>query len=203
MKENLKSAVEQKMAIAWMQERVKRIAQRGQKHLEIYDKWDKQKEPIMMIGKAFQDYYPDDYAHCYGCGRLNEGGLQLKSHWDGEESVCHFTPESYHTGGFTWSVYGGLIGSLMDCHAAATAAAARLREDGFSLGDQSLSRFVTASLKVDFLRPTPMGKVLELRGRVKEIKVRKVIVVITLSAEGKVCAQGEAVMVQLPESRAT
>jgi hypothetical protein len=38
MKENLKSALEQKMAIAWMQERVKRIAQRGQKHLEIYDK---------------------------------------------------------------------------------------------------------------------------------------------------------------------
>ena len=90
----------------------------------------------------------------------------------------------------------------MDCHAAATAALARLREDGFSLGDQSLSRFVTASLKVDFLRPTPMGKVLELRGRVKEIKVRKATVVITLSAEGKVCAQGEAVMVQLPESRA-
>jgi acyl-coenzyme A thioesterase PaaI-like protein len=173
----------------------------GQEHLEIYDKPDKQKEPI-MTDKALQDYYPDDYAHCYGCGRLNEGGLQLKSHWDGEESVCHFTPKSYHTGGFPGSVYGGLIGSLMDCHAAATAAAARLREDGFSLGDQSLSRFVTASLKVDFLRPTPMGKVLELRGRVKEIKVRKAIVVITLSAEGKVCAQGEAVMVQLSESRA-
>ncbi len=89
----------------------------------------------------------------------------------------------------------------MDCHAAGTAAAARLREDGFSLGDQPLSRFVTASLKVDFLRPTPMGKVLELRGRVKEIKVRKVIVLITLSAEGNVCARGEAVMVQLEESR--
>ena len=90
----------------------------------------------------------------------------------------------------------------MDCHAAGTAAAARLREDGFSLGDQSLSRFVTASLKVDFLKPTPMGKAVEVRGRVKEIKDTKVIVVITLSVEGKVCAQGEAVMVQLPESRA-
>ena len=155
-----------------------------------------------MADKAFQDYYPDDYAHCYGCGRLNEGGLQLKSYWDGEESVCHFTPHSYHTGGFPKSVYGGLIGSLMDCHAAATAAAARLREDGFALGDRCLSRFVTASLKVDFLKPTPMGKAVEVRGRVKEIKDTKVIVVITLSVEGKVCAQGEAVMVQLPESRA-
>ncbi len=156
-----------------------------------------------MTDRAFQDYYADNYAHCYGCGRLNEGGLQLKSYWDGEESVCHFTPGPHHTGGFPESVYGGLIGSLMDCHAAATAAAARLREDGFSLGDRSLSRFVTASLKVDFLRPTPMGKVLELRGRVKEIKVRKVIVGVTLSAEGEIRAHGEAVMVELPESRAS
>ena len=37
--------------------------------------------------EAFQDYYHDDYSHCYGCGRLNEHGLQIKSYWDGEESV--------------------------------------------------------------------------------------------------------------------
>jgi acyl-coenzyme A thioesterase PaaI-like protein len=155
-----------------------------------------------MTAKGFQDYYPDDYAHCYGCGRLNEDGLQVKSFWDGEESVCHFTPKPYHSGGFPGNVYGGLIGSLIDCHAAATAAAARLREDGFLLGDRPLSRFVTASLKVDFLRPTPMGKTLELRGRVKEIKNRKVVVAVTLFTEGEVCAQGEAIMVQLPGSNA-
>jgi acyl-coenzyme A thioesterase PaaI-like protein len=156
----------------------------------------------MVTDKAFQDCYPDDYAHCYGCGRLNENGLQVKSYWNGEESVCRFTPKPYHTGGFPGHVYGGLIGSLIDCHAAATASAARLREDGFMLGDRPLSRFVTASLKVDFLKPTPMGKVLELRGRIKEIKLRKVIVAVSLSAEGEVCAQGEAVMVQLPGSNA-
>ena len=153
-----------------------------------------------MTDKAFQDCYTDDYAHCYGCGRLNKDGLQLKSYWDGEESVCHFTPAPYHTGGAPGNVYGGLIASLMDCHAAAAASAARLREDGFSLGDQPLSRFVTASLKVDFLRPTPMGIVLELRGKIKEIKNRKVIVTIRLSADGEVRARGEAVMVQLPGS---
>ena len=42
-----------------------------------------------------------------------------------------------------------------------------------------------------------MGKVLELRGRVKEIKERKVIVSVTLSAEGEIRAKGEAVLVQL------
>jgi acyl-CoA thioesterase FadM len=45
-----------------------------------------------------------------------------------------------------------------------------LREEGFSLDDRPLSRFVSASLRVDFLKPTPIGTVLELRGRVKEIK---------------------------------
>ena len=151
-----------------------------------------------MTAKAFQDYYLDEFSHCYGCGRLNEDGWQLKSYWDGEESVCHYTPRPYHTGGYPGNVYGGLISSLIDCHGAATASAARLRADGFSLDDHPLSRFVTASLKVDFLKPTPMGKVLELRGKVREIKERKVTVAITLAAEGEVCARGEVVMVRLP-----
>ncbi|MGA3173957.1 MAG: PaaI family thioesterase [Syntrophorhabdales bacterium] len=153
-----------------------------------------------MTTKAIQEYYPDEVAHCFGCGRLNKEGWQIKSYWDGEESVCHFKPKPYYMGGSPGSVYGGFIASLIDCHGAATASVAKLREDGFTLGDRPLSRFVTASLKVDFLKPTPMGRVLELRGRVKEIKNRKVIVAVTLSAEGGVCAQGEVVMVQLRES---
>jgi len=74
-----------------------------------------------MTNKAFQDYYPDDLSHCYGCGRLNEEGLQIKSYWDGEESVATFTPEPCHMAvpGF---VYGGLLASLIDCHSTGTAA---------------------------------------------------------------------------------
>lgn len=45
-----------------------------------------------------------------------------------------------------------------------------------------------------------MGPVLEVRGRVKEIKGRKVTVSVTLSAEGEIRAKGEVVMVQLPEN---
>ena len=48
------------------------------------------------MGKAFQDYYSDSTSHCYGCGRLNEQGLQIKSTWDGEESVAHYQPRPYH-----------------------------------------------------------------------------------------------------------
>jgi acyl-coenzyme A thioesterase PaaI-like protein len=149
--------------------------------------------------KAFQDYYPDEFAHCYGCGRSNPEGLQIKSYWDGEESVCHYTPKPYYSGGVPGYAYGGLIASLIDCQGAAAASAAKLREEGYSLGERPLSRFVAASLKVDYLKPTPLGTTLELRGRIIEIKGRKVIVSVTLSAEGKVCAKGEEILVQLKD----
>lgn len=60
-------------------------------------------------------------------------------------------------------------------------------------------RFLTASLHVDYLRPTPIDDPLELRGRVKEIKGRKVIIAVDLLAHGEVCARGEIVTVQVPE----
>ena len=149
--------------------------------------------------KAFQDYYSDDFSHCYGCGRLNEHGLKIESYWDGEESVCHFKPKLYHTGGFPGNVYGGIIASLIDCHGAGTASAATYRHQGKELGTQEPIRFVTASLHVDYLSPAPIDATLELRGKVKEIKGRKVIVAITLSVKENVCAIGEVVMVQLPD----
>jgi acyl-coenzyme A thioesterase PaaI-like protein len=63
-------------------------------------------------------------------------------------------------------------------------------------------RFVTGSLKVDYLAPTPQGVTLELRGRAVEIKEKKVVVDITVTADGKVCARGQVVAVRMPESMA-
>ncbi len=151
--------------------------------------------------KAFQDYYPDDYSHCYGCGNLNPDGLRIKSYWQGEESVCRFDPLPHHTGGFPDYVYGGLIASLIDCHSAATASAARCRNAEIELGDAPLPRHVTAALKVDYLKPTPV-ETLTLKSRVLEITNKKVVVETTLSAGGSVRATGEAVMVLIPEREA-
>lgn len=151
-----------------------------------------------MDSKAFQDYYPDQLAHCFGCGRLNEHGHQLKSTWDGEETVAVFTPEPYHTA-IPGYVYGGLIASLIDCHGTGTASAAAYREEGRAMDSEPPLRYVTASLKVDYLKPTPLGVPLEIRGRVEEIKGRKVVVNETVSAEDEVCARGRVVAVQMPE----
>ncbi|MDX9862815.1 MAG: PaaI family thioesterase [Rhodospirillales bacterium] len=154
-----------------------------------------------MNSPAFQDAYPDDLSHCYGCGRLNEHGLQLKSRWDGEETVAVFTPRPYHVAlpGF---VYGGLIASLVDCHGTASAAAAACRAEGRELGSEPPVRFVTAALHVDYLRPTPLGGPLEIRGRIEEIKGRKIVVAATVSAGGQLCARGRVVAVRVPASMA-
>lgn len=152
-----------------------------------------------MTQKAFQDYYPDQLSYCYGCGRLNEHGLQIKSYWDGEEAVCTFQPKPYHTA-IPGYVYGGLIASLIDCHATGTASAAIYRAEGRAMDTEPAVRFVTGSLHVDYLRPTPLDGPLELRAIVKLIKWRKVVIDVTLSAEGQICARGEVVAVRMPEN---
>ena len=151
-----------------------------------------------MNQKAFQDYYPDELSFCYGCGRLNDQGLKLKSYWDGEETVAIFSPRSYHIA-IPGYVYGGLIASIIDCHGTGTAAAATYRAEGREMGGKPPVRFVTASLHVEYMRPTPLGVPLEVRGKIKEIKDRKVVVSATVSAGGEACARGEVIAVRMPE----
>lgn len=149
--------------------------------------------------QAFQDYYPENLAHCYGCGSQNKHGHRIKTFWDGEESVTRFLPEPYHTA-IPGYVYGGLLASLIDCHSTGTAAAAMYRAEGRAMDSLPAFRFVTGSLNVSYLKPTPLGRELEIRGRVREIKGRKVFVDSTLFVDGVACARGEVVAVQMPDN---
>lgn len=148
--------------------------------------------------KAFQDYYPTGFDHCYGCGTSNDQGYHLKSHWDGETTVAYFLPKDYHSGGFPDSVYGGLIASLIDCHGVGTASAAAYRAEKRKMGTTPHLRFVTASLNVDYIKPTPLGTELEMRGIVIEVKDRKITVSVSLFAYGELCAKGHVIAVRLP-----
>jgi len=149
-----------------------------------------------MSETPIQDIYPEDFSHCFGCGRLNEHGHRIKSRVEGDCVVASFEPEPWHLSvpGFT---YGGLIASLIDCHAMATAAAATYRAEDREPGSEPPLRFVTASLKVDYLKPTPIGP-LELSARAREVGSRKVLVDVELSADGTVTARGDVVAVRIP-----
>jgi acyl-coenzyme A thioesterase PaaI-like protein len=146
---------------------------------------------------TLQDLYPDDFAHCYGCGRLNTDGLHVKSEWHDGEAIARFQPAPYHIAlpGF---VYGGLIASLADCHAMATAAGASMAASGLVPGRDPTPRFVTASLQVDFLRPTPVGPELLLRARAVEKGERKVVVEVSVVAGDAECARARVIAVRAP-----
>jgi acyl-coenzyme A thioesterase PaaI-like protein len=152
--------------------------------------------------KAFQDYYPDELAHCFGCGRSNEHGHHLRSFWVGDTAEARFTPEPFHIAVPGW-VNGGLIASLIDCHGTGTAAAAAYRAEGREMDSPPAHRFVTASLRVDYLRPTPLGPELLLRGQVRSVTGRKVVVEISLSVGQLVTARGEVVAVEMPDTMRT
>ncbi len=149
--------------------------------------------------KAIQDYYADDVSFCYGCGRLNEHGLQIKTYWDGDETFTRFRPSPQHIA-IPGYVYGGLLASLIDCHGTGTAAEALYRAQGREMDTDPPIRCLTASLRIDYLRPTPLGIELEVRGRVKDIDGRRVTVSSSLYAGGVECVRGEVVAVQVSES---
>lgn len=148
--------------------------------------------------KAFQEYYPEHLSHCYGCGSLNEHGYRIKTYWDGDESVTHFTPSPFHTA-VPGIVYGGLLASLIDCHSTGTAAAAMYREQGREMDSLPPFRFVTGSLEVRYLKATPLGPELKIRGQVRAIQGRKVTIASTIQANELVTVQGLVVAIELPE----
>ncbi len=151
--------------------------------------------------EAVQDHYPDVIAHCFGCGRLNAEGHHFRTFWEGTESVTRFTPKASHIAipGF---VNGGILAALMDCHGTGTAAIAAYQAEGREPGTLPPHRFVTASLKVDYLKPTPLGPELIARGKATSVQGRKVVVTATIEAAGVVTVRGEIVCVEMPDSMA-
>lgn len=95
------------------------------------------------------------------------------------------------------------VASLIDCHANATASVAAHAANGKKLGEGLLPRYVTASLHVDYLRPTPIEGPLELEGTIKKTTGRKTVVEVTLSVDEELCARGEVISVLAPERFST
>lgn len=150
--------------------------------------------------KAFQDYYSEEFSHCYGCGTSNPSGLKVKSYWldrAANTTISHFTPQEQFTGGFPHNVYGGLIASILDCHGNGTAYAAGHQHFGRAMGTAPHLRYVTANLNLNFHAPTPMGVRLKLLAIIKEVTDRKVVMELQLWANERLTVSGEMVSVLL------
>lgn len=147
---------------------------------------------------AVQDTYPEDFAHCYGCGRHNDKGHHLKTYLSDGGTVTEFEPPGFYTGAGSFA-YGGIIASIIDCHSAGSAALFWMRGESRQVGDDPAPRFVTARLELDFVAPTPLAQLL-LVGRLEEMGERKVIVSTELRCGDQVTAKARAVLVKIAES---
>ncbi len=146
--------------------------------------------------KAFQDQWPNHATYCWGCGRNNEHGLQIKSYWDGDETICTWQPQRYHQT-FSGILSSGIISTLIDCHSINSAYAMVYKKMGIKLNQKLKENYATASIKVDFLRPISTRKPVILKAKIKEMKKSKIIVNCLVYSKNKLCAIGEVIVVNL------
>jgi len=81
-----------------------------------------------------------------------------------------------------------------------SAAAAAELAAGRAIGEGPAPRYVTAALRVDYLKPTPLGMELEVRAHVTERSDRKTSVAVSIAANGIVTVRAEAVAAPLPKT---
>jgi acyl-coenzyme A thioesterase PaaI-like protein len=134
------------------------------------------------MSKALQDRYYADGA-CFGCGPRNEKGLRIKSHVRGDEVVATWRAEPHHEA-FDGVLSGGIIGTLLDCHANWSAAYHLMRRAGADRPPTT----VTAEFAVKLLRPTPTSGPIELVARPSEVGEDRAVIEAELRAGDKVCA---------------
>ena len=146
---------------------------------------------------AFQDQLRDNL--CWGCGADNPDGLHLKSAWEGELAVARWTASPAHAAGPRHVLNGGIIATVLDCHGVCTAIADAYRREDRPIGSDPDIWFATTSIKVDYLRPTPIEAELRLVASVRQADGKRAAVECSLEAAGKERARAVVESVRVPD----
>jgi|TARA_B110000263_G_scaffold144216_1_gene125106 acyl-coenzyme A thioesterase PaaI-like protein len=157
-------------------------------------------------GESGYNYFQPSmrYNHCYGCGTNNSNGLRINSRWDSSDpsvSICEFTPAAHHCAGPPDIVNGGIIASLIDCHAICSAAADGYRRAGREIDDDAGEPIIyaTGSLQVSYKAPSRLDGVLTVRARIVDTADRRTKFEVTVQdGSGQVTAEGQVTAVQVP-----
>ena len=130
---------------------------------------------------------------CFGCGPANSDGLHIGSRPDDDDpSVLHaeFRPEPRHEA-FAGVVNGGILGTLVDCHANWTAAWALMRARGLDRPPTT----VTLEFSIRLRRPTPSDAPVHVRSRVVEQDEDRATIEVEISSGNVVTATGDGTFV--------
>ncbi|HAG56335.1 MAG TPA: PaaI family thioesterase [Dehalococcoidia bacterium] len=138
--------------------------------------------------------------HCFGCGAWNDKGLRIKSFWDGDESVCVFEPEPHHAAMPPDVMNGGTIATVIDCHSVCSAMADAYRTEGREVGEGNKIWYATASLTVNYRKPTPIDGPVTARARLIEKGSRKTLFAVDLfSHKGVLTCDATVLSLRVPD----
>ena len=142
------------------------------------------------------------HIHCFGCGACNQQGLQLKSRWlePGVRSECQFQPQPWHCAGPTTCVNGGIMATIIDCHAICTAMAASYLAEGRELSSLPAIHYATARLDVSYVRPAAIDQPLRAMARMMAMGDKKAELAVELSSGAHLCATATVLAVRVPEN---
>ena len=130
---------------------------------------------------------------CFGCGPANPVGLRIGSRPDeGDPAilVARWMPAPDHAA-FAGVVNGGILGTLLDCHANWTATWHLMRARGTDRPPTT----VTLDYAIRMRRPTPSGRPVDLRAWVVEAAEDWATVEAEIASDGLVTATGRGTFV--------
>lgn len=151
---------------------------------------------------AIKSKYFQDHMHgniCFGCGNFNNEGLQIKSYWDGDQTICKWHSDEKYQG---WKniLNGGVLASVIDCHTMATASAHAYKLEGRTYGSKPDYKYATGTLTVKYLKPTPNDKEIELRAKVTEQRGKVSTIVCDVYADGIKTAEANVIAIRVVDS---
>lgn len=144
----------------------------------------------------FQDYMPKNI--CFGCGQNTKGGLHIKSYWNDEIAECEWSPKNTHQG---WKgiMNGGIIATVIDCHAMGTSMAYAYKQEKRSLGSLPEYKYATGTMKIKYLKPTP-NNTIQLKAKILSYSEKKVHISCEVLSEEIVTAIGEVLAFRVYDS---
>lgn len=140
----------------------------------------REQEVPMRQQQSLQHYYASE-SICFGCGPANSQGLHVQSFVKQDRVIADWYPQKHHQA-FPGILNGGIIGTLLDCHANWTAAYHLMQY-------QQLERppcTVTADYQVQLLKPTPVDEWLHLQAWVTVSELSRVTVKANLEVKNQV-----------------
>jgi acyl-coenzyme A thioesterase PaaI-like protein len=130
---------------------------------------------------------------CFGCGPANPIGLRIGSRPSEDDAgvlEAHWTPTPDHEA-FAGVVNGGILGTLLDCHANWTAAWHLMRARDADHPPTT----VTLEYAIRMRRPTSSTAPIDLRAWVVDSAADRATVEAEISSEGVVTATGRGTFV--------